>query len=256
MKSFPYSEDSILEDLSPSLRREVVLYLNKEMVENVPLFKNQPKGFICRLILAMNQEISAPLDWIIQEGEVGRCMYFLRRGLVEVCSIKTNEVFARLSDGAFFGEIALISSGIRTASIRAIYHCDMLTLDKSDLDNALKDYPGALRKLLHFTVHGKYKLSEFDKQQLKRRFSDFKTYLGAGIGEDLDFDKLLPEDEDSELPEIHDDSLESSPKNESEHRIKSANTLKKVFSALGAVRGFHTSSELGPNHKKTIQKLT
>ena len=179
MKSFPFNENVILEDLSPSLKREVVLYLNREMVEKVPLFQGQPVGFICRIILAMKQEISAPLDWIIMEGEVGRCMYFLRRGMVEVTSLMTGEVFAKLSDGCYFGEIALVSSGVRTASIRALYHCDMLTLDKSDLDAVLYDYPDALRQLIKHTVHGKYKLSEHDKAQLTERFKEFNKYFGT-----------------------------------------------------------------------------
>ena len=45
-------------------------------------------------------------------------MFFINRGTVEVVSEDGEVVFATMNDGKFFGEISLIFSCPRTASIR------------------------------------------------------------------------------------------------------------------------------------------
>ena len=45
-------------------------------------------------------------------------MFFINRGTVEVVSDDGNVVFASMAEGKFFGEIALMFSVPRTASIR------------------------------------------------------------------------------------------------------------------------------------------
>jgi len=46
-----------------------------------------------------------------------------------------------LTDGEFFGELALLFSQPRTASIRAVNYCDLYTLDKDTFDRVLMQYP-------------------------------------------------------------------------------------------------------------------
>ena len=69
LKSFPFSEHVILDELSPCLRKEVVMSMNKLMVENVPFFKGQDPGFVVNLILCLRPEIFAPGDMVFIQGE-------------------------------------------------------------------------------------------------------------------------------------------------------------------------------------------
>ena len=46
-----------------------------------------------------------------------------------------------LSDGEFFGEISLLLSQPRTASVRAATPCNLFVLHKADFDRVLKDHP-------------------------------------------------------------------------------------------------------------------
>jgi len=163
-----------LDDLSPALRREVVLFLNKEMVENVPFFQGQDDAFICRLILSMTTEICAPLDFVIRQGEVGRCMYFLRRGLVEVCNKDASKVFTTLADGAHFGEVSLLVGGHRTASVRAILHSSLLRLEQEALDDILIDYPQILKAIVKLAANAKYQLTDAVQSSLQNRFALFQ----------------------------------------------------------------------------------
>ena len=68
-------------------------------------------------------------------------MFFINRGTVEIVSEESTVVFNTLKEGDFFGEISLVFSCSRTASIRAATNCDLFVLTKTDLDNALSYYP-------------------------------------------------------------------------------------------------------------------
>jgi ATP-binding cassette subfamily B protein len=55
-------------------------------------------------------------------------MYIIAHGTVEVIRGDSKEVLARLSDGDYFGEMALLSDAPRNATVRAVGPCTCLTL--------------------------------------------------------------------------------------------------------------------------------
>ena len=58
-------------------------------------------------------------------------MFFINRGTVEVVSEDGSVVFATMTEGKFFGEISLVFSCPRTASIRlAHYDYSLVTYSK------------------------------------------------------------------------------------------------------------------------------
>jgi CRP-like cAMP-binding protein len=82
-----------------------------------------------------------PNEHIVRKGDPGEEMFFIQQGVVEVVSEDGRVVFASMRDGEFFGEISLVFSCPRTASIRTATHCDMFVLSKTDLDQVLKSFP-------------------------------------------------------------------------------------------------------------------
>ena len=69
---------------------------------------------------------------IVREGEMGRAFYWLALGTVRVFKMdvrgaETN--LARLGPGALFGEMALLQSSPRTASVQAETDVDILEMD-------------------------------------------------------------------------------------------------------------------------------
>lgn len=59
-------------------------------------------------------------------------------------------VYATLTEGQFFGEIAVLLSPERTATIRAIDYCDLYKLDQTTFSHVIEKYPGfekTIRKL-------------------------------------------------------------------------------------------------------------
>ena len=68
-------------------------------------------------------------------------MYFISRGAVDVTNEDENITYATLSAGQFFGEIALLLSTPRTATVRSRVYCDLYVLDKDTFDSILQRYP-------------------------------------------------------------------------------------------------------------------
>lgn len=132
-------ESELLEELPSSLRSEVALFLNREVIQKVPLFEGCDNNLISALVLRMKPQIYSPGDLVVRKDEIGHEMYFISRGTVEVGSEGFAEVFATLGPGSFFGEMALLLDAKRTASVRTCTYCDIYMLTKSDFDNVLQD---------------------------------------------------------------------------------------------------------------------
>lgn len=83
---------------------------------------------------------------IIHEGDRGEKFYIIIRGRVEVLKKMQsnngeNVRVAVLEDGDHFGEIALLESVPRTASIKALTSCVVITLQRKVLHHVLKQHP-------------------------------------------------------------------------------------------------------------------
>lgn len=136
-----FDESSVLQDLPQSLKLQVALHLNREIIEKVPMFRGAPDELVRQIVLNLRPQLFTPGDYVFRKGELGDQMYFISRGKVEVVSEDGKTVYATLGDGAFFGEIALLFSSERTASVRATEYCDLYTLDKRTFDTVLAKFP-------------------------------------------------------------------------------------------------------------------
>lgn len=140
-KRMSFEESSAVAALPPSLQTDVALFLKRDIIEKVPLFQGASDEFIREIALQMTPVIFTPGDYIYKTGESGRDMYFITQGTVEVLSKDGKEVYCTLTDGDFFGEIALVLSQTRTACVRAMSYCDLYRLDKEMFDRVLANYP-------------------------------------------------------------------------------------------------------------------
>jgi voltage-gated potassium channel len=130
---------SITADLPPTLSMDIMLFLNKSILEKVALFKNANEIFIREIVQLLQPMVFLPDDYIIRQGEYGDCMYFLSNGDVEV--LVNGVRVAALGQGSPVGETALIQGERRMASVRALSYCDMYKLSKADFDALRHRYP-------------------------------------------------------------------------------------------------------------------
>lgn len=136
-----YDESAILAELPFSLRTEVSLALKQEFIQKVPIFQGASQELIRDIALELRPLVFTPGDYIFKAGEVGRQMYFISHGTVEVLSADGTTIFTKLSDGDFFGEIALLLSQPRSASVRAVNYCDLYALGKDVFERVVMHYP-------------------------------------------------------------------------------------------------------------------
>jgi voltage-gated potassium channel len=142
-----YDESSVLADLPGPLKESVSLFLNKEIIEKVPIFEAASTDLIKDVVMNMEPVVFTPGDYIVRAGEVGYDMFFISRGRVDVMSADEQTSYAILSAGQFFGEIALLLSMPRTATIKATEYCDLYRLDKETFDRILTRYPDFLENI-------------------------------------------------------------------------------------------------------------
>jgi CRP-like cAMP-binding protein len=80
---------------------------------------------------------------ILRQGEPGDCFYILRQGRCAVLlrdDAGVERQVRSLEPGDYFGEIALIQHGPRTATVRAVDDVVVWALDQRDFDDLLRRY--------------------------------------------------------------------------------------------------------------------
>jgi glucose-6-phosphate 1-dehydrogenase len=114
--------------------------INRETLERAPLFRGGDPLFLSQVGIALRPRAASAGEVILRKGDVGSEMFLICRGEVEVLDDNGN-VKATLSDGDCFGEVALVFSELRTATVRAKTLCDLFVLDKADFNRILQDHP-------------------------------------------------------------------------------------------------------------------
>lgn len=136
-----FDESKFLDGLPYGLKTEVSIFLKQEVIEKIPLFKDSEDNFTKEVALHLKPVILTPGDFVFKEGDEGHEMYFVVNGRLEVLLGKSEKILGILSDGDFFGEIALFSNVPRTASVRSLTYCDLYTLSRNRFDHVVAKFP-------------------------------------------------------------------------------------------------------------------
>ncbi|MDX1400661.1 MAG: cation:proton antiporter, partial [Kiloniellales bacterium] len=110
----------------------------REMIEKVPLFRGLKPDHVFWLAKRLKPQITLPGEMVVKKGTIGKSMYFVTAGRLEVV---LREGAISLGPGDVFGELALLRHGRRTADVRAIDCCHLMSLAKSDFRKLLRLSP-------------------------------------------------------------------------------------------------------------------
>ena len=106
----------------------------------MPLFKGCGLELLDSLVPSLQPQLFAPGEFLTREGELANEIFFITDGHAEIIDNEEN-VHATLKKGDYFGELSLILSERRTASVRACEYCDVFVLSKTDFQRILDDIP-------------------------------------------------------------------------------------------------------------------
>jgi len=112
----------------------------KDLIRRFEMFHGLGETEVDALAELLRPRLAVPEEMIIRRGERGTQMYFISSGAVEV--VLSNRSI-RLGRGDFFGEMALLSGGQRTADVIAIGYCQLLVLGSADFQRFLATHPAA-----------------------------------------------------------------------------------------------------------------
>lgn len=141
-----YQDTALLESLPTKIQSDLFLHINRSIIDKVPFFKGADPEMLSDLMNELEPRVCVPSERIFKVGDKGDALYFIHSGDVEIIS-PSGEVIAHLTEGAFFGEMALISDKPRTATVRAAGYCDLYALSKESFDRVTKAYPSFLEHI-------------------------------------------------------------------------------------------------------------
>jgi voltage-gated potassium channel len=99
------------------------------LVARVPLFSGLDATSIAELLWILSARTVPAGTVIVRKGDRGDAMYLIASGAVDVEAASGK---VRLEEGAFFGEMALLSREPRSATVTAVRSTDLLVLDAED----------------------------------------------------------------------------------------------------------------------------
>ncbi|GAB6020166.1 hypothetical protein CHUAL_002892 [Chamberlinius hualienensis] len=164
-------EERTVSCLPDKLKAEIAIHVHLDTLKRVEIFQNTEAGFLCELVLRLRPVLFSPGDYICRKGEVGKEMYIVNRGRLQVVADNGKTVLATLRAGSYFGEISILNMGTagnrRTASVRSVGYSDLFCLAKQDMWDVLKEYPAARVRLEAIAAKRleKYKKAPLEKNK-------------------------------------------------------------------------------------------
>ncbi|HVS31186.1 MAG TPA: glucose-6-phosphate dehydrogenase [Thermoanaerobaculia bacterium] len=110
-----------------------------EVLEKSPMFAGADPLLLHSVIMALRSFSAEAGETIIKLGDMAKEMYLISRGQVDVKD-RSGKVVRTLKDGDFFGEIGLLMSTPRTATVVAKTQCDLFVLKRADFSRILRDH--------------------------------------------------------------------------------------------------------------------
>jgi cAMP-dependent protein kinase regulator len=119
--------------------------LDPDTLPRIPLFSELPRDALAAVVASLRLRTAAAGENIVTEGERGDAMYVVVNGKVEVWRQDADAggrvAITTLEEGAFFGEMALISNAARLATVTALDETQILELSRPVVDDLTGRYP-------------------------------------------------------------------------------------------------------------------
>ena len=139
----------------------MVMY--KQAIKNVPLFSELTDQELSLLAASGSRQKFPDKKVIFQEGDSGEVLFIILSGKVKVLLTGKNGqefILSHLGPGNFFGEMAILESAPRSASVITAEPSEFFLLGRKALTELLQHHPGIAIKILKNLSQRLRKVSE------------------------------------------------------------------------------------------------
>ncbi|XP_077364794.1 cyclic nucleotide-gated channel beta-3 [Festucalex cinctus] len=146
-------ESELLDKMPLVMRTAIAVDINLATFQKIALFQGCDQQMLVDMLLRLKSIIFLPGDFVVKKGDIGKEMYIIKSGAVQVVGGPDNSiVFVTLKAGCVFGEISLLQSAKdggnrRTANVKAYGFANLFVLEKKDLFDILVHYPESQKVL-------------------------------------------------------------------------------------------------------------
>jgi CRP-like cAMP-binding protein len=111
-----------------------------DMLHRIPLFERLGKTELSR-VAQLADEVDVPADRVLmRQGDLGSQMFVVASGRVRI--ERDGENLAELGPGDWFGEMALVSEGNRSATATAVEPSRLFVLAHREFHSLMDENPG------------------------------------------------------------------------------------------------------------------
>jgi glucose-6-phosphate 1-dehydrogenase len=118
-----------------------------QAIQRVPMFEGYGRAMLNDLAMMLKPRVFNAGDEIARYGSLAGELFIIDSGEVEIID-RHGHTKARLGAGKVFGELSLLVTNKRQATVRAVSYCCVYTLDRVDFDKMLKDRPDFAERVM------------------------------------------------------------------------------------------------------------
>lgn len=137
-------------------------------LRNCSLFEAVPVPTVAAVAAGARRRRFKPGDVIFHQGDPGETLHVIDRGRVKITLVSPNGdevILAIQGTGAFFGELALLDGGPRSATAEAMEKTETLEVSRSALGLLLED--GAIRQRVLWRVASEIRRTDRHIERLR-----------------------------------------------------------------------------------------
>lgn len=122
----------------------------RALLQDIPLFDGLSQKNLSAIQAILHRREFSPGEILFHQGNPGVGMYVIQKGKIEILYEPTDEVLAELTDGDFFGELALLNETPRSATAVSRGDSVLHGLFRPDLMDLVERQPSlGVQILLH-----------------------------------------------------------------------------------------------------------
>lgn len=124
-----------------------LLLIEKVLIlKSLDVFKDTPENVLAEVAMLIEEvELESGVR-IFEEGSIGDCMYIIHQG--EVRLEKGKKLLTYLKEKEVFGELSLLDSETRSASVIAQSDCFLFKIDQGPFYDLMENRPEVMRGII------------------------------------------------------------------------------------------------------------